>query len=304
MLRRLIRAVPLAAALTPAAAMAHVLDPDPIAAPRWSFEPWVVAPVVLAALLFAVGWLRLRARSGQGRPALDRRAGLFGLGLAILAGALMSPLHEAGGRSFTAHMIEHELLMLAAAPLLAWSRPMAVMLWAFPAGGRRALGALGRAPALTGTWRTLTEPVTATLLQAAALWLWHAPALFDLALSSAAWHIVQHLCFVVSALLFWSAMLDRRRGVGVTAVCLFATSMVSGALGAVMAVSQSPWYGPYAALGMTPYGLTPAEDQQMAGVLMWVPGGLVHAGAALALLAPYLIASTRSSPEKLDAPTP
>ena len=304
MLRRLSHAALLAAALAPVAASAHVLDPDPVAPPRWSFEPWVVAPVALAAVLFAIGWLRLRTRSGQGRPALDRRAALFGVGLVILAGALMSPLHEAGGRSFTAHMIEHELLMLAAAPLLAWSRPLAVMLWSFPAAGRRALGALGRSAPLAGTWRTLTEPVTATLLQAAALWLWHAPALFDLALSSEAWHIVQHLCFVVSALLFWSAMLDRRRGVGVTAVCLFATSMVSGALGAVMAVSQSPWYGPYAALGMTPYGLTPAEDQQMAGVLMWVPGGLVHAGAALALLAPFLVASTRPSPEKLDAPTP
>jgi cytochrome c oxidase assembly factor CtaG len=212
----------------------------------------------------------------------------------------MSPLHEAGGRSFTAHMIEHELLMLVAAPLLAWSRPLSVMIWSFPAAGRRGIGALGRI--LSCPYRGLTHPVTATLVQAAALWLWHAPALFDLALSSNVWHVVQHLCFLISALLFWSAMFDRRHGVGVTAVCLFATSLISGALGAVMAVSQSPWYGPYAALGMTPYGLSPAEDQQLAGVLMWAPGGVVHAAAALALLAPYLIASARPGQEKLDTP--
>jgi cytochrome c oxidase assembly factor CtaG len=298
MLRRLSGA--LLALAIPSAAAAHVLDPDPIAPPRWSFEPLVVVPLALSVVLFAVGWARLRARSSQGRPGIDRRAGLFGLGIAILAGALMSPLHEAGGRSFTAHMVEHELLMLVAAPLLAWSRPLSVMIWSFPASGRRGMGALGRV--LSGTYRSLTHPVTATLIQASALWLWHAPALFDLALSSNFWHVVQHLCFLVSALLFWSAMLDRRHGVGVTAVCLFATSLISGALGAVMAVSQSPWYGPYAALGMTPYGLSPAEDQQLAGVLMWVPGGLVHAGAALALLAPYLIASARPAQEKLDTP--
>jgi cytochrome c oxidase assembly factor CtaG len=99
-------------------------------------------------------------------------------------------------------------------------------------------------------------------------------------------------------------MFERRRGVGVTVLCLFATSVVTGALGALMAVSESPWYGPYAALGMTPYGLNPAQDQQMAGLLMWVPGGLVHAVAALVILAPALVASADPSREKLDASTP
>ena len=71
---------------------------------------------------------------------------------------------------------------------------------------------------------------------------------------------------------------------GVSLLCLFATSAISGALGALMAFSESPWYAGYAAVGMTPAGLTPAEDQQIAGLLMWIPGGLVHAGAALALV--------------------
>jgi cytochrome c oxidase assembly factor CtaG len=126
--------------------------------------------------------------------------------------------------------------------------------------------------------------VTATLAQAATLWVWHTPALFDLALTYEGWHVAQHLSFLVSALFFWQAMLGPRRSLGLSAVCLFATSLVAGALGALMAFSDSPWYARYALLGMAPFGLTPAQDQQLAGLLMWIPGGLVHAGAALAVV--------------------
>jgi cytochrome c oxidase assembly factor CtaG len=172
------------------------------------------------------------------------------------------------------------------------SEPLAIMLWAFPAEGRRVLGGLTRAPPVRGAWRALTEPVTATLVQAAALWLWHAPALFDRALASDGWHVAQHLSFLVSALFFWSAVLKRRpRNHGAAALCLFATSLVSGALGAMMAFAQSPWYAGYGRLGMAPLGLSPMEDQQLAGMLMWVPGGVVHAAAALAAIAAALKAT-------------
>ena len=100
-------------------------------------------------------------------------------------------------------------------------------------------------------------------------------------------HILQHLCFLGSALLFWWAMVHGRGGPGVAALCLFLTSMIGGALGALMTFAASPWYADYAAMGMTPFGLTPTEDQQLAGLLMWIPGGAVHAGAALAVLARY-----------------
>ena len=186
-------------------------------------------------------------------------------------------------------MLEHELLMLLAAPLLVISEPLGAMIWAFPANARRALGAIARRAPLSALWRTFTEPVTATLAQAAALWLWHAPFLFDLALARDGWHVAQHLSFLVSALLFWTAMpasLRGRRGVAV--LCLIATSVISGALGALMAFSESPWYAGYASMGMTPLGLTAAEDQRVAGLLMWIPGGLVHACAALALVAAAL----------------
>jgi cytochrome c oxidase assembly factor CtaG len=178
--------------------------------------------------------------------------------------------------------------MLAAAPLLVWARPLPIFIWAFNAAGRRMLARVALAPQVAATWRGVSDPGVATALQAAALWLWHLPSLFDLALGGEAWHAAQHLSFFVSALIFWSAMLGPRRSAWTAALCLFATSMVSGALGAFMALSPSPWYAAYAQLGLAAFGLTPTEDQQLAGVLMWVPGGLVHAAAAIAILAPHL----------------
>lgn len=281
-------------------ASAHHLEGSTGAPPGWTWDPWITVPIIVSVLLFAVGWQRLRSRSrhiGHWR----RRATLFGTGMFVLSTALVSPLHEAGERSFALHMTEHELIMLVAAPFLVLAEPLAVLLWAFPPSTRRALGSITRATPVKMLWCRLTEPVTATLLQAAALWLWHAPALFDLALSSEGWHAAQHLSFLVSALLFWTAMLGRRGRAGhleqrgVAALCLFATSVVSGALGALMAFSESPWYSGYSALGMAPFGLTPSEDQQMAGLIMWIPGGLVHAAAALLLVRGMLRSSARTS---------
>lgn len=247
----------------------------------WTLDGWVTGPLALAALLFGVGARRLQRR---GRAFRRRSVLLFASGWALLAGALVSPLHALGERAFSAHMLEHELLMLAAAPLLVLARPLPVMLWALPRAGRQAIAGLTRSAPIRSPWRALSGPVAATVVQAAVLWLWHLPSLFDRALASDGWHIAQHLSFLVSALIFWSAMFDRRRRIGLAAICLFATSVVSGALGALMAFSASPWYARYAELGLSPIGLTPTEDQQFAGLLMWIPGGLIHAGAALVLL--------------------
>lgn len=253
----------------------------------WTFEAWVVLPLGLAIALYGVGRWRLRERSSARPPASRRRDAYFLAGWAITALALVSPVHAAGGRSFAMHMFEHELLMLAGAPLLVLSRPLPVMLWALPHGARRVLGRLVLSRGVSRGWRALTHPGVATMAQAVALWLWHAPALFGLALAWEGWHIVQHLCFMLTALLFWASMLDeaRMRHHPMTAVVgLFFTALVSGALGALMAFSASPWYVGYARLGMTPFGLTPVEDQQLAGLLMWIPGGVVHAAAALAIV--------------------
>jgi cytochrome c oxidase assembly factor CtaG len=256
----------------------------------WTLDAWVTAPLLLALAWFTLGWLRLRSRSRNGRNHL-RPAAWFYTGWLVMAAALVSPLHAAGERSFTLHMLEHELLMLVGAPLLVLSRPVGIALWALPERWRASAGGLHRFGWFGRPWRLLSDPVVATTLQIVALWAWHAPALFDLALASDGWHIAQHLSFVLSALLFWSAMLEARRlraRTGMAVACLFATAVVGGALGALMALSDSPWYEGYRAMGMAPFGLSPAEDQQLAGLLMWVPGGLVHVLAALLLLARWL----------------
>lgn len=112
----------------------------------WIWDPWIVGPLLLSAMLFAFGWARLHARSGRGAGELRRLGWLFAGGWLTLAGALLSPLHESGERSFAAHMTEHELLMLLAAPLLV------VMLWAFPPAGRRRLGQLGASRPVAAAW--------------------------------------------------------------------------------------------------------------------------------------------------------
>jgi putative membrane protein len=265
----------------PSMAWAHVSESGD-APPGWTFDAWVTWPLAITLVWFVVGWLRLRARSSATHGA---SASWFLGGWLILTLALVTPLHEAGERSFAAHMFEHELLMLVAAPLLVLSRPIGIALWALPHRARQGLASFGHG--FGSTWRALTAPVTATLLQAAALWLWHAPRLFDLALANPGWHVVQHLSFLISALLFWWAVLHGRGAhrIGLAVGCLFFTATVSGALGALMAFSASPWYAGYAASGLDAFGLTAAEDQQLAGLLMWIPGGLVHAIAGLALLA-------------------
>jgi len=299
-MRKLIFLAALGAAAVAAPALAHG-GHDHDSPPGWTWDPWITVPLLLAALLFALGWRRLYARSSAGRARLRKRASLFAAGWLVLAGALVSPLHQAGERAFSAHMVEHELLMLLAAPLLVLAEPLSAMLWAFPAAARRTIGAVSASRPVSAVYTWSTGAVVATLLQAAVLWLWHMPSLFDLALAREGWHAAQHLCFLVSALLFWTAMLGRRgAGAGalgdraLAAFCLLVTSFVTGALGALMAFAQSPWYAGYARLALAPFGLTPAEDQQIAGLIMWVPGGLVHLVVALvlfrALLEPQRIA--------------
>jgi cytochrome c oxidase assembly factor CtaG len=261
--------------------------------PGWTLSPTVALPLALTASLYAIGWTRLRRRSDRGRKRLSRNGLLFAAGWLALSGALVTPLHEAGERSFALHMIEHELIMLLAALLLVAARPGPVLLWAFPGMIRRALAGTARWP----FWQALGNPLLATALQAVVMIVWHLPALFDLALRHEGWHVAQHLSFILSALLFWWSMLHGRGGPFVAALCLFATSMIGGGLGALMALASSPWYPAYAALGLTPEGFSPVEDQQLAGLIMWVPGGLWHLAAALLFLARGLRAS---APPGLD----
>lgn len=249
----------------------------------WTLDPVLTVPLALALLVYAVGWVRLNKRaSAPPRPAM------FLSGWTVLTLSLVSPLHEAGERSFTVHMVEHELIMLVATALLAASSAGAALAWGLPRPLRHGLSGSWKSP-LQSLWRSLAEPVTATAIQGAVMWAWHAPPLFNRALENFTWHVAQHACFFMSSLLFWWAMIHpRRRNYGLSATCLFVTSLIGGALGALMSLSSSPWYADYATMGVTGIGLDPVDDQRLAGLIMWIPGGAVHGMAAVLMFHKWL----------------
>jgi len=254
-------------------------------------EGFLIALLFGCAAWYLVGFVRVYAESRGGRPSLARHALLFAGGWLVIALSLLTPLHALGGRSFTAHMIEHELLMLVAAPLFAWSKPLGVLLWAFPARARHSIASIAQHRWYDAAWSGISTPMAAALVQAAVMWLWHAPSLFNRALVSEGWHAAQHLSFVFAAILFWWSIdaAARERRAGVAAVWLFFTSLQSGLLGVLMTFAQSPWYPRYIELGLSGLaGMTPLEDQQLAGIIMWIPGGMVHAIVALVYLSRWL----------------
>src|SRR4051812_2956170 len=185
----------------------------------WTLEPGVIIPLAIATFLYARG-----AHPKRGVTRLQTIC--FWSGLAILGIALLSPLHPLGEVLFSAHMTQHEILMLVAAPLLVLARPLAPLLWGVPPALRRAVAAVGRTQAWRHTWHLVTAPLVAWLIHAAVLWLWHAPSLFQATLDDARVHFLQHASFFGSALLFWWAVLHEPRGVmsyGLGVLYLFTT---------------------------------------------------------------------------------
>jgi putative membrane protein len=267
-----------AAAAIPAAAFGfHDVGAAPSAAGHWSFEPWLVALMLTAAILYALGVGRLWRRAGKGRGIRAADTARFAAGWAMLAIALFSPLDTLAPRSFFLHMVQHEMLMVVAAPLLVLSRPLEAFAWA-----------LGPVRLPQRWWRWLSEPIVAWCFHALALWLWHAPLLFSLALAHQGMHALQHTCFFLSALAFWWAVCGpAARASGAVALgLLFTTMLHTSALGALLAVAPTAWYA--AAMPTPLYGLTPLEDQQLGGLVMWVPGSLAYLAAALAIARRWL----------------
>jgi cytochrome c oxidase assembly factor CtaG len=247
-------------------------------------ESWLLVVMAAVAVLYAIGVGRAWSRAGVGRGIKVWQAALFGLGMTILAATQLPPLHGFAESLFTGHMIEHKLIIAFAAPLLVLARPLPAFVFALPARARRS-GFPGRL--MGARWLAfLTMPAIATGIHAAALWGWHVPAAFALATADPVAHAVQHISFLVTALLFWWAMLERPgRHDGVSAFHLFLTMMHMGALGALIALAPTP---AYAAADPGGWGLTPLEDQQFAGIVMWVPAGLVYFASALALFARWI----------------
>lgn len=261
----------------------------------WTFEPGVITALLVTAAAYVVGVTRLWRAAGTGHGVRGREALAFvGASLALVV-ALVSPLDALSDTLFSAHMIQHELLILVAAPLAAVSAPLVALLWILPLGGRRAVARAAGAGPIAAAWAILTAPATAWLLHAAALWAWHLPALFDAALASDRVHALQHLAFFGTAVLFWWGILHGRygrAGYGAGFVYVFTTALHSGVLGALLTVSPRPWYPAYASAGAA-WGLTPLQDQQLAGLIMWVPASVIFLAVGLALLASWIRESER-----------
>jgi cytochrome c oxidase assembly factor CtaG len=255
----------------------------------WAFEPVVVAALALSGLLYAVGVRRLW-RESAGRGVRRWEAWAYAGGWFALFVALVSPLHPWGRVLFSAHMTQHEVLMLVAAPLIVLGRPVVAFLWALPVGWARAAGNVAKAGWWQKFWRALTNPLAAWAVHAVALWVWHAPALFQATLRSEWVHTAQHLSFLISALLFWWALVHGRRGwmgYGAATLYVFTTSVHSGLLGVLITLARTVWYPAYDGLTAS-WGLTPLEDQQLGGLIMWVPAGVVYVAAGLALFAGWV----------------
>jgi putative membrane protein len=252
---------------------------------HWSFDPLVWVTLSLAHILYVWGVLRAWARAGVSRVIHLWRAVSFMAGELVLVSALISPLDPLGETLLSAHMAQHILLAAVAPPLLVRGHPIRAWTWAFPQSLRR-VGATAPVRFLVRAADILARPVTATVISAFALWLWHAPALFEAALEVEWIHTLEHASFFFASLLLWQAVLDRRTGPVVAAGVVLVTFMTGGMLGGLMLLAPVPlydWYGDLALL----WGLTPLQDQQLAGLAMWVPAGGVYlaAFAAFALRA-------------------
>jgi putative membrane protein len=250
-----------------------------------------IAVILTASLaLYTFGLVRLWRNAGRGRGVGWTNLLCFIGGIGALVIALLSPLDSWSDALFSAHMGQHELLILVAAPLLVMGKPWLTAAWSLPARWRaRALAVLQR-PAIRGPWRILTGPVTILVLHAVALWIWHVPWLFQHAMENETVHAVQHLCFFVTAVLFWWALVQGRygrSGYGAGVLFVFITGMHSGILGALITFAGRLWYPIYDARTRAA-GADPLHDQQLAGLLMWIPAGLVLVILGLTLFAAWL----------------
>jgi putative membrane protein len=261
----------------------------------WTLDPFLLFCLAITAWLYARGLRRLWKRAGAGKGVEVRQACAFVVGWSVLAVSLVSPMHAVGEALFSTHMLQHELLLLLAAPLCVLGRPLAVFLWAAPARTRaRVAGFLRRAP-LVRIWKSATTALPAFLLLSAVLWIWHAPALYQASLRSGAVHALQHTTFLAASGLFWWALLhggSGRQGYGVAAAAIFGISIQGGVLGALIAVAHAPWYSVYGARTAA-WGISALEDQQLAGVLMWVPAGILLAAFGLVLFGRWLSEAER-----------
>ena len=297
----------LALLLLPGTAMAHggVIDGPHDLLTTWSLEPFVILGLVLggAAYIRGLRFVHKRSRSPHIFPRWRTRCALAGVLSLVLA--LVSPLDPLGEALFSGHMVQHLVLTMIAAPLLVVGDTGTALLWSLPRSARRRVGAALRSRIVRSSWRVMAAPVSAWTLHAAALAVWHMPAPYELALRNDSVHAIEHVSFLATAMLFWwvvAAPRKRQRiGFGAALFYLFTATVASAVLGAAITMASRPWYLAHARSAAA-FGLTPLEDQQVAGLIMWVPAGLIY----LAALIPFALTALgdRAPVPRLSGPLP
>jgi putative membrane protein len=255
----------------------------------WTFDPLVIGGLGAASVIYARGVTRLWRTAGAGHGVSRANVVAYAAGITVCAIALLSPIDRASDVLFSAHMVQHELLMVVAAPLVVLGRPLAPALWSLPRRSRVRVGRALQRPGVVRVWRGVTQPVVALVLHGFVRWIWHLPVLFDACLDHVWLHAFQHVTFFATAVLFWWSLVHGRYGrvgYGVGVAFVFFTMLHSGLLAALLSLSDHPLYEHGArTLG---WGLDPVEDQERAGLLMWVPVGVIMTSIGLALLAAWI----------------
>ena len=239
-------------------------------------EPVVLAPVLVAAALYARGFRPL-ARRMPDRFGAARQVAFMG-GLATLLIAASAPLDELSRALLQAHMTQHLLLMLVAPPLLWMGAPVAPALLGLPRPLRRGVARALGSPAVRHLARALAHPALGWTAFVVAFWAWHAPALYDLALRSDFWHHVEHACFFAAALFFWRPVIlawPARSPWPRWAMIpyLVLAEFQNTTLAAILTFSDRVIYPAYGSVPRL-WGIGALEDQSIAGAIMWVPGSL------------------------------
>ncbi len=247
---------------------------------NWTFDPAVVFGLITAGALYVRADRRVRRERGDHRFPHNRRRE-FLAGLAVIFIALDSPIDTASATSFSVHMVQHLLLTMVAAPLLALGAPVTLALLASSPPARRRLSSALRHRPL----RTLSNPLVAWGLFFGVLWGWHLTSLFETSLRNDSIHALEHFAYLATAVLFWMPIVGRdpsQPGFGHPARILYLFfAMASMAfLGLVLVSANTPMYATYAAVEGQAKALA---DQQMGGTLMWL-GGMVNIVPTLALV--------------------
>jgi putative membrane protein len=256
----------------------------------WSSPPAVVAAIGAAAVLYAIGAKKIAGRHAAQSLIGARRRAAFAVGLTIILATLASSYDALADQSFAAHMSQHLLLVLAAAPLLAVSRVPIVLLAAFGQPLRRAFATLWARSGAESVVRRLSHPAAAWVTFTGVFLFWHLPAAFRWAQAHEAAHMLEHLSLLSSAWLFWSVALTPTRHRLSRAGAAFSVVTACTVLDLPSVVMIFAPRALYTSSGVQVLGwqLSALQDQQLAGLLMWVPGSLVFFSLTTWLFAQWM----------------